>query len=122
MRLSQVLTDFKKINKELNWNPSYSFDNALESTIDWYLNNQDWCKRVQKNANYNSERLGSINYQDSGFVFTKSLNDDGDEVYEKEEIEPGRVFKQFPAKDIMVKIGRRVNLWIVQDSINEKNQ
>ena len=67
-------------------------------------------------------RLGSINYQDSGFVFTKSLNDDGDEVYEKEEIEPGRVFKQFPAKDIMVKIGRRVNLWIVQDSINEKNQ
>ncbi len=53
--------DFKKINKELNWNPSYSFENALESTIDWYLNNQDWCKRVQKNANYNSERLGSIN-------------------------------------------------------------
>ena len=67
-------------------------------------------------------RLGSINYQDSGFVFTKSLNDDGDEVYEKEEIDPGRVFKQFPAKDIMVKIGRKVNLWIVQDSINEKNQ
>ena len=67
-------------------------------------------------------RLGSINYQDIGFVFTKSLNDYGDEVYEKEEIDPGRVFKQFPAKDIMVKIGRKVNLWIVQDSINEKNQ
>ena len=53
--------DFKKINEELNWQPSYNFDNSLELTIDWYLNNQDWCNRVQKNANYNSERLGSFN-------------------------------------------------------------
>ena len=31
-------------------------------------------------------RLGSINYQDSGFVFIKSLNDDGDEVTKKKKL------------------------------------
>ena len=50
--------DFERIKKELQWAPTYNFDNALESTIEWYLNNQDWCKKVLKNANYNSGRLG----------------------------------------------------------------
>ena len=50
--------DFERIKKELQWAPKHNFDNALESTIEWYLDNQDWCKKVLKNANYNSGRLG----------------------------------------------------------------
>jgi len=50
--------DFERIKKELQWTPKHNFDNALESTIEWYLDNQDWCKKVLKNANYNSGRLG----------------------------------------------------------------
>ena len=53
--------DFERINKELKWSPTYNFDNSLELTVDWYLNNLDWCKKVLINANYNSERLGSTN-------------------------------------------------------------
>ena len=50
--------DFERIKKELQWAPKHNFDSALESTIEWYLDNQDWCKKVLKNANYNSGRLG----------------------------------------------------------------
>ena len=52
--------DFKRINLELGWQPSYDFDNALENTVDWYINNKIWCEKVLKIANYNSERLGNI--------------------------------------------------------------
>ncbi len=50
--------DFGRIKKELQWTPIHNFDNSLELTIEWYLNNQDWCKKVLENANYNSGRLG----------------------------------------------------------------
>ena len=67
-------------------------------------------------------RVGFINYQDSGFVYNKILDNDGNEIYEKTKINPGRVFKQFPGKDVRVKIGRKINLWIVEDSTNEQYQ
>jgi beta-lactam-binding protein with PASTA domain len=67
-------------------------------------------------------RVGLINYQDSGFVYNKILDDLGNEIYEKTKINPGRIFKQFPEKDVRVKIGRKVNLWIVEDSTNEQYQ
>jgi len=53
--------DFKRINFELGWHPSFDFDNALEETVVWYINNQTWCEKVLKIANYDSERLGNIN-------------------------------------------------------------
>ena len=46
-----------KIINELHWNPRLSFDEALEKTIKWYLNNQDWCKVVKSKANYNGNRI-----------------------------------------------------------------
>ena len=38
--------DASKINKELGWKPSVTFEQGLERTIDWYLSNQTWLKNV----------------------------------------------------------------------------
>ncbi|MFT3795387.1 dTDP-glucose 4,6-dehydratase [Flavobacterium sp.] len=38
--------DATKINKELGWEPSVTFEQGLERTIDWYLSNEDWLKNV----------------------------------------------------------------------------
>jgi len=38
--------DATKINKELGWKPTVTFEEGLEKTIDWYLNNEDWLKNV----------------------------------------------------------------------------
>ncbi|OJW31684.1 MAG: dTDP-glucose 4,6-dehydratase [Sphingobacteriales bacterium 46-32] len=38
--------DASKINKELGWKPSVSFEEGLQLTIDWYFDNQEWLKHV----------------------------------------------------------------------------
>lgn len=38
--------DASKINRELGWKPSVTFEEGLKITIDWYLNNEDWLKNV----------------------------------------------------------------------------
>jgi dTDP-glucose 4,6-dehydratase len=38
--------DASKINKELGWKPSVTFEEGLERTIDWYLSNENWLKNV----------------------------------------------------------------------------
>ncbi len=38
--------DATKINKELGWKPSVTFEEGLSETIDWYLNNQEWLRHV----------------------------------------------------------------------------
>jgi dTDP-glucose 4,6-dehydratase len=38
--------DATKINKELGWKPSVTFEEGLEKTIDWYLSNADWLMNV----------------------------------------------------------------------------
>lgn len=38
--------DATKLNKELGWTPSLQFEEGLEKTVDWYLQNQDWVKQV----------------------------------------------------------------------------
>ena len=35
-----------KINKELGWRPSVTFEEGLEKTIDWYLANEKWLHNV----------------------------------------------------------------------------
>lgn len=34
--------DSSKLQKELGWKPSVSFEQGLEKTVDWYLENQKW--------------------------------------------------------------------------------
>jgi len=38
--------DATKINKELGWKPSVTFEEGLSLTIDWYLENSEWLKHV----------------------------------------------------------------------------
>lgn len=39
--------DAAKIKKELGWSAKYSFDEALESTVEWFQKNQDWWKKLK---------------------------------------------------------------------------
>ena len=38
--------DATKIKRELGWEPSLQFEEGIEITIDWYLNNTDWLENV----------------------------------------------------------------------------
>jgi len=38
--------DASKINKELGWKPTVTFEEGLSKTIDWYLNNKKWMDRI----------------------------------------------------------------------------
>ena len=42
--------DASKINKELGWKPSVTFEEGLEKTINWYLNSQEWLQNVTSGA------------------------------------------------------------------------
>lgn len=39
--------DWSKINKELGWKPEHNFDEYLKVTVDWYMNNQNWWKKLK---------------------------------------------------------------------------
>lgn len=53
--------DWSKIHNKLGWSPQYSFDDALEMTVHWYQNNEDWWKRVKSGAykEYYKKQYGS---------------------------------------------------------------
>ena len=38
--------DANKINKELGWYPSVTFEQGLAKTIDWFMDNQEWLNNV----------------------------------------------------------------------------
>ena len=38
--------DASKINQELGWNPSVTFEEGLSKTIDWYLENKKWLENT----------------------------------------------------------------------------
>lgn len=52
--------DATKMQKELGWVPEESFESGLRKTVQWYLDNSQWCENVQS-GNYQRERLGVIN-------------------------------------------------------------
>ena len=49
--------DSTKIKNELKWEPMYTFEKGIKKTIQWYLANESWWRKIQ-NENYNQERLG----------------------------------------------------------------
>jgi dTDP-D-glucose 4,6-dehydratase len=49
--------DASKIKRELGWSPRETFDTGIRKTVKWYLENIDWCRRVQ-DGTYMGERLG----------------------------------------------------------------
>jgi dTDP-glucose 4,6-dehydratase len=38
--------DATKLNKDLGWKPSVTFEEGLAKTIDWYLENKEWLENV----------------------------------------------------------------------------
>ncbi|HEY0231113.1 MAG TPA: dTDP-glucose 4,6-dehydratase [Dokdonella sp.] len=50
--------DAGKIKRDLGWRPSESFESGIARTVDWYLANQTWVRRVL-DGSYRMERLGS---------------------------------------------------------------
>jgi dTDP-glucose 4,6-dehydratase len=51
--------DSTKMQKELGWMPIETFETGLKKTVQWYLDNEQWCKNVQ-DGSYQRERLGRI--------------------------------------------------------------
>lgn len=49
--------DASKIAQDLAWKPEETFDTGIRKTVEWYLNNLEWCRRVQ-DGSYQRERLG----------------------------------------------------------------
>ena len=38
--------DSTKLKKELGWEPSLQFEEGIEKTVQWYLDNQEWMDNV----------------------------------------------------------------------------
>jgi dTDP-glucose 4,6-dehydratase len=51
--------DASKIERELGWKPQETFESGIRKTVEWYLNNQQWCQHVQ-DGSYTRERLGAL--------------------------------------------------------------
>ena len=49
--------DATKIERELDWRPQETFETGIRKTVMWYLENLEWCHRVQ-DGSYQRERLG----------------------------------------------------------------
>ncbi len=49
--------DTSKIEAELGWAPRETFESGLRATVEWYLTNRRWWKRV-RSGEYRGERLG----------------------------------------------------------------
>ena len=53
--------DASKIIRELGWNAAHTFESGIIKTVQWYLENQDWCQKVQSGS-YDRERLGMTSH------------------------------------------------------------
>ncbi|MGY0556059.1 dTDP-glucose 4,6-dehydratase [Vreelandella sp. 2A-K22] len=51
--------DASKIERELGWVPEETFETGLRKTVQWYLANETWWKRVQ-DGSYQGQRLGNV--------------------------------------------------------------
>ncbi|MDQ7985759.1 dTDP-glucose 4,6-dehydratase [Pseudomonas sp. G34] len=49
--------DASKIQRDLGWTPEETFNSGIRKTVEWYLKNLEWCRRVQ-DGSYQRERLG----------------------------------------------------------------
>jgi dTDP-glucose 4,6-dehydratase len=57
--------DSSKLQRELGWAPSETFDSGLRKTVHWYLDNKPWWERVRSGV-YRGERLGLMDTVASG--------------------------------------------------------
>ena len=38
--------DSRKLKNELGWEPSLQFEEGIEKTVRWYLDNEEWINRI----------------------------------------------------------------------------
>ena len=50
--------DISKIENELGWSPAHSLESGLADTVNWYLENEDWWRKIRSDV-YQGERLGN---------------------------------------------------------------
>jgi len=55
--------DASKIERELGWVPQETFATGLRKTVQWYLDNLQWCRHVQ-DGSYQGERLGNTDIKE----------------------------------------------------------
>ena len=55
--------DASKIQRELGWTPAETFQSGLRKTVQWYLDNPQWCQHVQ-DGSYQGQRLGNSDFKD----------------------------------------------------------
>jgi dTDP-glucose 4,6-dehydratase len=48
--------DHTKITEELGWEPSVTFDEGINQTINWYLENRTWWERIVSKDYLDSNR------------------------------------------------------------------
>ena len=66
--------DPTKIHNELGWLPETTFDDGIQKTIDWYLDNREWWETIISGEyqNYYEKMYarartgGSVEYEDPG--------------------------------------------------------
>jgi len=51
--------DAAKLKRELGWAPTVDFEQGIARTVDWYLDNEAWVRRVL-DGSYRMERLGGV--------------------------------------------------------------
>jgi len=55
--------DAGKIERELGWRPEETFATGLRKTVQWYLDNLEWCRHEQ-DGSYQGQRLGNSDFKD----------------------------------------------------------
>lgn len=56
--------DPTKIETELGWKPHYNFDSGIKETIQWYLDHEDWWRKIKSGeyTNYYKKQYGAKSY------------------------------------------------------------
>ena len=62
--------DARKIERELGWKPSETFESGIQKTVQWYLDNMDWVSNVQSGSyrEWVSKQYGDEATTESGAV------------------------------------------------------
>ena len=55
--------DATKLNQDLGWKPSVTFEEGLSKTIDWYLDNKEWLENVTSGDYQNTMKINIHRYR-----------------------------------------------------------
>ena len=50
------------ILKKIGWKSKINLYDGLRNTINWYIDNMNWCSQIMENSNYQASRLGLKNF------------------------------------------------------------